>query len=108
MGEAIARPIGTPIEDQEDRELDEVDQAACDRRATDHAAWLASPEKALADVRRARRGDYPAAGDQLDQLWKWAMAAGLVADTGPGRDLNTPEGMAGEILDVKSRHPKPA
>ena len=49
---------------------------------------------------------YPKLGDQMDQLWKWASANGLVPDSSVGRDLDTPEGMGGEIQTVKKKYPK--
>lgn len=54
-----------------------------------------------------RKQEYPPTGDQTIQLWNWAMANGLVPDTSPGRDLDTPEGMVGEIEIIKATYPEP-
>lgn len=72
-------------------------------------AWGAErqAEAAATAYKAARRAEYPSPGDQLDQLWKWAIAGGLMPDTSAARDINTPQGMAGEIEAVKARHPKP-
>ena len=65
-------------------------------------AWQAI----VPDYAELRRGAYANAGDQLDTIWKWLEADGLVPDTSESRDLNTAAGMLGEVKAVKAAHPK--
>jgi len=53
-----------------------------------------------------RRRAYANLGDQLDTIWKWMEAEGLVPDTSESRDLNTAAGMLGEVKLVKAAYPK--
>ena len=67
-------------------------------------AWQNDP--VVPDYAELRRGAYANAGDQLDTIWKWMEAEGLVPDTSESRDLNTAAGMLGEVKAVKAAHPK--
>jgi hypothetical protein len=72
-------------------------QTECDRLDAAHAASA---------YRRARAAAYSEIGDQLDVIWKWMEAEGLVPDTSESRDLNTATGMLGAVKAVKAAHPK--
>jgi hypothetical protein len=62
--------------------------------------------QALNRYAELRRNAYAEIGDQLDTIWKWMEAEGLVPDTSETRDLNTAAGMLGEVKAVKAAHPK--
>jgi hypothetical protein len=76
-------------------------QAQINQAEADHTASRASVK-----YRDDRRAAYASWGDQLDTIWKWLEAEGLVPDTSESRDLNTAAGMLGEVKAVKAAHPK--
>lgn len=57
------------------------------------------------EYKRNRATEYPVIGDQLDNLWKWAVKTDLIPDASAKDD--TPEKMAADIAAVKIKHPKP-
>jgi hypothetical protein len=79
----------------------ELSQAEIDTAVSDYVAHL----DAVA-YREDRRDAYSPVGDQLDVIWKWLEAEGLVPDTSDSRDLNTAAGMLGAVKAVKAAHPK--
>jgi hypothetical protein len=75
---------------------------------TDQDAWVVEYETHMASIayRHARAEAYSPVGDQLDVIWKWLEAEGLVPDTSESRDLNTAAGMLGAVKLVKAAYPK--
>lgn len=51
-----------------------------------------------------RESEYPKIGDQLDCLWKWSEASGLVADA--GADSASASKMLADIKATKTKYPK--
>jgi hypothetical protein len=75
---------------------------------TDQDAWVVEYDAYMASIayRHARAKSYSPVGDQLDVIWKWMEAEGLVPDTSESRDLNTAAGMLGAVKAVKAANPK--
>jgi hypothetical protein len=87
------------VEIHDDTVLPSVDEMQAELDRLD-AAYTASA------YRRARAAAYSEIGDQLDVIWKWMEAEGLVPDTSDSRDLNTAAGMLGAVKAVKAANPK--